>query len=606
MIVPQKDNMLKRLREAFWDYPNQLFGEGALLHKIYQLYMMLRPFSHIFIYSLLFFVLGFLVYTERFALAKSQKDTLIEGVVIGDSTLSRINPLIPTNNQLELDLSSLIYYPLLRVDAKGEPSGVLALSWEDQEKKGEEYLFHLRDNVYWHDGEKFTSDDVIATFEVLKSLGEEGGGIISRQVELSKKVEIFKVDNYTLAIKVKEILPTFFEDLTFGILPKHILDEVSLSTFSWAKFNLQPVGTGPYILRAIKDDVVMLQANSKFYGDTPQIQNLHIRMFETGDDAVEALKNGDVHSLVNPSTAIINELSEWKNLQQVSSAVLYKRYFAMYFNMKKGGPQVLSNMKVRQAISSTINRDVLIEKVESAGSEAMGPIPEVSWAYSKEAVRYRYDLDKAKKILKESGWEEKEVGGKFVRMKDEDVLRFDLSYLDKYDRQILAESIKSDLESLGIIVNLDPRSASDLNEALIATRNFDTVLYGVETPIDPDRIRLWHSEAIEYPGLNISSYSSGRTGAVIGEEQDLERISFTDAALENARTTLDRDRRTGKDGLSIGYYKFQEILLEECPAVFLYHPVFSYVVHSRVDGVDLSGMTVPEDRYLSVVYWKIN
>lgn len=606
MIPSERENIFSRLRESIWQYPHVLFAKDGLLYNVFFFYKALRPISHILAFLVLFSGIGYVNYVSSYSFVKVQRNVLKEGVIVGEAKPTRINPILPTNNQLENDLSRLIYYPLVRVNAAGDVVPMLADSWDEGDDSGKEYVFTLREDVLWHDGERFTADDVIATFGALKALGlEEESGISSKRIDIATNLEVIKNDAFTVTFRLEDFIPTFFEDISVGILPEHVLEDVSLSTLSRARFNQQPVGTGPFVLKSYKDDVITLVANMDFFGEKPKVQQLQIVLFETGDDAVLAIKNGEIHMLADPSTTVIESLQKWENIKKIESASLYRRYWALYFNMKDGGPKIFQEKLVRQAISSAINRQDIISQVESAGEEVTGPIPENSWAYSEDIDRFDYKYERAVELLEEAGWEKKEVGGKTVRIKDDTVLRFELSYLDKYDRQVVAESIKADLEKLGVVVNLDPRNSSDLNEALIATRNFETVLYGVETPIDPDRIRLWHSRAITYPGLNISSYETEETGAVIGEDKQIERVSIIDTALENGRSTPDREERMGASGIDVGYTKFQEVLLDETPVVFLYHPVFTYVAHSRVNGINLSEMTVPDDRYLSVNEWYI-
>lgn len=601
----QRKKVFLRLRDSFWNYPDFLIGREGLFSSLISLYRLLRPFSHIFVLLLFFFTLGFFNYSYGSSIINTQKDTLIEGVIVGEGTLSGINPLLPTNNQLENDLARLIYYSLVRVDASGKVIPILAKNWEKLDEEEKSYIIHLREDVYWHDGEKFTADDVIATFNVLRALGEENQGGVSRSVEVALNMKVTKIDAYSLQFEQENINPTFFEDIDVGILPKHILDTVSLSTFSWAEFNLKPVGTGPFIFHSFKDEVITLIANEGYFESKPKIKTLQIILFSTADEAIEALKSGEIHVLADPSTTVLSSLEGWDNIYQIASSNIYRRYWAIYFNLKDSSPEIFKDKVIRQAISASIDREALVSKISTAGEEALGPIPINSWAYNQGAKRYRFDQSEAKKLLEDNGWVQKEVDKRLVRMKDNEILRFELSYLDKSDRQIVAEQIRSDLGKLGVIVKLDPRSSSDLNDALIATRNFEAILYGVETPIDPDRIRLWHSDAIEYPGLNISSYVSEQSGAVIGSSNTIERVSIIDAALEKAESSLDEEVRKGGTGRESGYLKFQEVLMDECPAVFLYHPVFTYATHSRVSGVDLSEMTAPEDRYLSVTKWKI-
>ncbi|MDD3646967.1 MAG: peptide ABC transporter substrate-binding protein [Candidatus Dojkabacteria bacterium] len=603
MIIPHKENIFTNVRENMWNYPSYLFAREGFFSAMYTMYRLFRPFSHILLLFIIFLFLGLANYTESFQLIGYQDRVIVEGIITGDSTIAKINPLLPTNKQIETDLARMIYLPLVRVNQVGEPKGLLALSWEQVDEDGKEYKFSLREDVYWHDGEKFTADDVIATFEVLKALGGENG-IESKSAELATTCEVVKLDNYTIMFKLEKIVPTFFEDIDVGILPKHVLDDVSLSTFSWSSFNLKPIGTGPFILESLKENVITLTAHSDSFLGVPYVEKIEIVMFENGDAAVEALKSGEIHILADPSTAILDELEGWPNLDLVKSATLHRRYFALYFNLKNGGSDVLSDLSVRQAISYGINKQKIVDRIKTAGEKANGPIPVTSWAYNSDINYPDHDVEKAKKILEKGGWEEKEIEGRQVRIKDDKILRFELSFLDKFERNIVADEIKKDLEQIGIIVNLDPRNTSDLNEALVATRNFEAVLYGVETPVDPDRIRLWHSEAVDYPGLNISSYVSEQQGAIISD-QKLQRVSVIDVALENGRSSLDKNTRIGSTGLDIGYAKFQEVLIDDTPAVFLYHPVYTYVVHKRVKGVDLYDITAPEDRYLYVVNWRI-
>jgi len=164
MLIPRKENIFSKIRDFFWRYPRGVFGKGGLLYSTYLFYKSVRPFSHIFLFILGFFGLGFANYYHSSAFLKVEEDILTEGVIIGDSVLSRINPLLPSNNQLETDLARLIYHPLIRVNASGEVKPILASSWEETSGDGMEYKLFLRDDVYWHDGEKFTADDVIATF----------------------------------------------------------------------------------------------------------------------------------------------------------------------------------------------------------------------------------------------------------------------------------------------------------------------------------------------------------------------------------------------------------------------------------------------------------
>ncbi|NWG75019.1 MAG: hypothetical protein HXY24_10495, partial [Rubrivivax sp.] len=541
-------NILFRFREWVWGYPARLFSEKGIFFNLVLFYKAVSPFSHIVVFGSILAFIGYLNFNDIFAFTRIQKIEIREGVIVGDSNLNRINPLLPTTNQIENDLSNLIYLPLIKLSPEGEVYGVLSQSWEDSDGTGREYLFKLREDVVWHNGKRFTSDDVIATFNVIKQLGESQEFSISKFSDAAKGMNLERIDDFNVKFILEEVNPTFFEDISWGVMPEDMLSDLSISTFSWADFNLNPVGTGPFIFKGYKDNLITFTANRDFFLGKPQFDIFKVVLFEKADDAIEALKNGEIHILADPSSQVLEDLDFWQKIDVIKSPVIYRRYWALYFNLKEDGPQNYKDKRVRQAISSAIDRQKILSNIETAGEEALGPIPRNSWAYNSEAKRYGYDPIEAKDLLSQAGWVIKSVEGEILWMKDEEILRIKISYLDKYERHIVAESIKSDLEKIGIKVQLDPKSNTDLNEALIATRNFDVVLYGVETPMDPDRIRLWHSDAIAYPGLNISSYVPEQKGAVISEEKELERISIVDVALENGRANLDRIKRLGSEG----------------------------------------------------------
>ena len=121
-------------------------------------------------------------------------------------------------------------------------------------------------------------------------------------------------------------------------------------------------------------------------------------------------------------------------------------------------------------------------------------------------------------------------------------------------------------------------------------------MYGVETSIDPDRIRLWHEDEINFPGLNISSF---KTIQKVKNPVTGERTSKVDYLLQKGAVTSDRNTR-------ITYYEsFQKIINDEVPAVFLYHPKLIIAVNKRVKNIDLSFITLPEERYLNITQWKV-
>jgi peptide/nickel transport system substrate-binding protein len=101
----------------------------------------------------------------------------------------------------------------------------------------------------------------------------------------------------------------------------------------------------------------------------------------------------------------------------------------------------------------------------------------------------------------------------------------------------------------GVILNLEPLTYRQLTQEIVATRDFELLMYEIETTIDPDQYNLWHTLKSDYPDLNLSGYS-------------YERVDI----LEDGRRSVDRKVRQER------YALFQRYLIQDAPALFLYRP----------------------------------
>ncbi|HNW33027.1 MAG TPA: hypothetical protein PLN39_01355, partial [Candidatus Dojkabacteria bacterium] len=136
----------------------------------------------------------------------------------------------------------------------------------------------------------------------------------------------------------------------------------------------------------------------------------------------------------------------------------------------------------------------------------------------------------------------------------------------------------------GIFIKLEELDYERITQELIATRNFELLLYEIETSVDPDQYNLWHSLKINYPDLNLSGYEYDRV----------------DILLEEGRQSLDRAVRKQK------YLQFQKYLVADSPAIFLYNPLFEYYVRENLEGIDFSNISHSYERFHNIEdwYWK--
>lgn len=154
----------------------------------------------------------------------------------------RFNPLLDTYNPLDRDVDRLLFSGLVKFDDRGLPQADLANSWGISHD-GNVYNFSLRQNAVWHDGAPVTSDDVIFTIERMR---EDGSPVSQDLKDFWKGIDIQRLDDKILQFRLPEPFAPFLDYLTFGVLPEHLLGELSLAEIIDAPFNLSPVGSGPY------------------------------------------------------------------------------------------------------------------------------------------------------------------------------------------------------------------------------------------------------------------------------------------------------------------------------------------------------------------------
>ncbi len=599
------EKFLVNVRDVVWNYPDSVFfDKDSLIRSFNRFYFKSRPFSHVALILLTFLLIGGMAINDITAVLRIHTDTLKEGVVVGqdeDGELLRVvslNPLIITNVQLKRDIAELVYEPLLRVNQEGERKLVLAESYADI-GEGKSYRFKLKEGVLWHDGQEFNADDVIATFELLKTL-EFASQTSSVYSKAATKINATKIDDYRVEFSLidqNSVIPNFFEVLAFKILPEHLMSDLDATNIIYPvpKLNRNPVGTGKFTVGSLNSDKVILKRFEQYHSDKPLLHVVEFKLFKDQHQAVSELQSGQIHSLIGINSENIKNLSVVPNLRINKSNVIYNQYWAMYFNMSDQGTFILKDDKVRRAIAYAINKKFMIEGLVGSALEADGPIPKTSFAYADDIARLNFDQEAANKLLDEAGWVMQENG---IRAKAEDTLSLNIVYVHNPDRDKLVELIKDDLKSVGIEIVPTPKTINEVNNDHLLPSRFDILLYGVSTFIDPDRFELFHSSQIGYPNLNISSYVSQDETTVI-RQGVTARVPRIDLALEKGRSIIDQQARKKE------YHTFQDIVMKEMPVVYLYHPIYTYITNKRVQNVILQDMTSLEDRFNNIHQWYI-
>ena len=493
----------------------------------------------------------------------------------------RFNPLLDWNNQADRDVNRLLFTGLIRFDEHGLPQADLAESWAST-PEGTIYNFKIRDNALWHDGTAVTSDDVIFTIDMMKS----AGSLYPQDIkDLWGRIQVDKMNDKNLKFTLPEPFVPFLDYLTFGIVPKHVLDSVAPEQMESAGFNLKPIGTGPYkfdrlLVEGGKIVGIVLTVFEHFYRSPAFIEQVVFRYYPTSAEALDAYQQGDVFAVSRIGTDVLETALEEPNLNLYTSRLPQIGF--VLFNLNNSETAFLQNSKVRHALMLGLNRQYLVNTfLHGQAILADGPILPNSWAHYDGIERYDYDPDTAVNILKSEGYVIPAEGGE-VRAKEGVSLTFTMLHPDDELHTQIAQKIQADWAQIGVRLNLQPQPYDQLVLDTLASRAFQSALVDLNlsrTP-DPDPYPFWH-QAEATGGQNYTQWDSRAASEY----------------LEQARVTADYTIRAKL------YRNFQILFAKELPALPLYIPVYSYGVDTQVQGVQISPLYDPSDRFADFTGW---
>ena len=501
-----------------------------------------------------------------------------EGLV---GSLGRLNPLLDWDNPADRDVDRLLFSSLIRFDERGLPQTDLAEAW-GVNQEGTIYNFTLRSNAVWHDGTPITTDDVIFTIEMLKS----GGSLLPQDIkELWNKVEVRKLDDKTLKFTIPEPFAPFLDYLTFGVLPKHVLEGVPPDGLVTAEFNINPIGSGPYkfdhlILDQGQITGVVLTSFEDYYSKPPFIPQVVFRYFPSSAAALDAYEQGEVLGISRITRDVLQEALAQPNLAVYTSRM--PQVSMVLFNLNNPEVPFLGETDVRRAMLFGLDRQRMISNI--LGGQAVmadGPIFPGSWAYYDGIEHIDYDPEQAVSLLKSAGYVITADGGT-VRAKDGQSLVFTMLHPDDELHTQLAQTIQANWAQIGVQVNLQPVPYDRMVFDYLGPRTYQAALVDLNlarTP-DPDPYPFWH-QAEATGGQNYTQWDN-RTASEY---------------LEQARVNTDFDVRTRL------YRNFQVMFAKELPALPLYYPVYSFGVDVQVLGVQMAPLYDISDRFARVTDW---
>lgn len=494
-----------------------------------------------------------------------------------------INPVVASANEVDRDLTTLIFSGLVKHNEFGEIVPDLAESYEIKDG-GKTYEFKLRENLLWPDKTPVTSDDIIFTINLVKDSKYQSP---LRNAWQGVKAE--KIDDRTVSLNLSVEYEPFLENATLGIMPKHLWEEVLPQNFLLNQLNLKPIGFGPYKVKKItksasgKIKSIEFSRNEDYYYGKANISTLIIRFYESQDKLINAFKLREIDGF-SLNSPLDREMIKSRSLKYYD--IKLPRYFGVFFNQEKS--KILSEIEVRKALEMSVDKKRIVEEILKNDAQVQnGPFPYGLLEIDDPEILYPFDYEKAEETLEKAGWVKTDSGTREKKLKGEKtptVLEITLTTTDWPELTQVASAIKEGWEKIGIKVNLDIVPVNAIQSQSIRPRQYEALLFGEVLTLNPDPFSFWHSTQRKDPGLNLSMYSNKKV----------------DGLLEIARQESDPEIKKSK------YEEFQKIIIKEVPSVFLYSPNYVYALPSKIKGMNTQAINTPSQRFENINNWYIS
>lgn len=470
----------------------------------------------------------------------------------------------------------------------------VASSWEISKDKMK-YTIHLRKNVHFHDvttpsGETIdpgtaTAYDAKFAYEVAMNPGVEAGHMRS----YLQRIKSFKVlDEYTIEVTWKEpyfnakgvtltFLPIIPEDVYAYDENNEILShDYSSSEFAegfnkhWANDKLS--GTGPYKLQKWdQGNQFTLTRFKDYYGQKPFMDKVVYHQKEQPITRYREFLSGNLTRVGMPQNIFINKFQgneKRKKGKLVEEKYDFPSYRYIGWNIRKS---LFEDKKVRQAMTHTIPRKEIIEEVlHGMARVTTGPFFFKREAYNHELEPYEYNIEKARSLLDEAGWKDRDGDGIREKKIDGETQKFEfilLHYADSPTYRQIGKIVSSRMEKIGVKVQPAPTKWNSFLTK-VQNRNFDACLLGWAMGYASDPYQVWHSS---------------QAGAKGGSNHVGWTDDTTDQLIEKIRKTMDREKRLEM------YHRFHKILHENQPYTFLWTSKELAGHHSKLHGVGEEG-----------------
>ncbi len=561
----------------------------------------------------------------------------------------RVNPLFSSVNEVDQDISRLVYSGLMRYDEQQRLVPDLAVSYQVSEDK-KTYTFPLRTDVVWHDGEPFSAKDVAFTIEKIQDVETNSPLRVS-----FAGVRVETPDDHTVVLTLSEPFNPFLSTLTVGIIPEHVWFDIQPERLGLAKQNLQPIGTGPFMFKKLAKDSTgfiysyELKRFDRYYRQPAYLEEFVFRFFSEYDGqtgAITALREQKVDGLSFVPYVLRDKVTR-KHI--MLRTLRLPQYTALFFNQEH--KTALKALDVRTALSLAIDKQRIAEQILKGNAETIeSPVLAGFPGFNPDMTKSTYSIEEANTILDKT-WP-RISGEEYRKIRYAELIKV---HTPATTTQATPTSTEATTDTTSTAPEDSETGASaqeqidrdierQLQEELPETQTFyrknkaGEVLSLSIVTADTQEYRqvaqtivgLWQQIGVKTDVRYVSARDISRDilknrnydillyGLIVGNNPDqypfwhstqvnypgLNIARYSNKAVDEIlRKTREE---SNEEKVAELYTQLQTALLKDVPAIFLYTPTYTYATGDLIKGIQTERIFSSSDRFAGVATWYID